>query len=260
VHEDVLLKQMIGRAMRLTLNRPRAFNALNTAMIQSLRTALDEAQANPEIRVLLLTGSGSAFCAGADLKEALSSQAPIGEPDFLQQAGDLFERISNFPKPVIAVLNGTTMAGGLELAMSADLIIASETAVVGDAHSNFGVFPGAGGAAVLPRLIPLPMAEYLLFSGKSLPAARLHQLGLVCEVHPPEKLDVAALELAEVLAAKSPAVLRRMKAVARGSADKSRADALMHERVMLREHLRSEDLREGLRAFAEKRKPVFTGR
>lgn len=260
MHEDVLLKETIGQAMRLTMNRPRAFNALNTAMILALNEALDDAQANADIRVLLLTGSGAAFCAGADLKEALGSEAPIGEPDFLQRAGDLFERISNFSKPVIAVLNGTTMAGGLELAMSADLIIATESAVIGDAHANFGVFPGAGGAAVLPRVIPLQMAQYLLFTGKTLPAERLYQLGLISEIHAPEKLGEAALALANALAQKSPAVLRRMKAVARGSADKSRADALMHERVMLREHLRSQDLQEGLQAFAEKRKPVFTGR
>lgn len=260
MQEDVLLTQAAGHVLRLQLNRPRALNALNTALVLALDQALDRAEADGEVRVLLLTGSGAAFCAGADLKEALQSEPPIGEPDFLQRAGALFERISNFSKPVIAALNGTTMAGGLELAMSADLIIASETATIGDAHANFGVFPGAGGAAVLPRLIPLQMAQYLLFTGKSLPAERLHQLGLICEVHPPERLDEGALALANAIAIKSPAALRRMKAVARASADKSRADALMHERVMLREHLRSEDLREGLQAFAEKRKPVFTGR
>ncbi len=258
--EQVLITEAIGQALRLTLNRPRAFNALNNALIEALSHALEEARINPDVRVLLLTGSGSAFCAGADLKEALLNETPLGESDFLQRAGDLFERIASFPKPVIAVLNGATMAGGLELAMSADLIIASESATIGDAHANFGVFPGAGGAAVLPRLIPLQMAEYLLLTGKSLPAARLHQLGLVCEIHAPDQLEASALELAETIAAKSPSVLRRMKAVARSSSDKSRMDALLHEQVMLREHARSCDMQEGLRAFSEKRKPVFTGR
>jgi enoyl-CoA hydratase/carnithine racemase len=99
-------------------------------------------------------------------------------------ARTLYARLRNFPKPVIAALNGITMAGGLELAMCADIVVAAESATIGDAHANFGVYPGAGGAAVLPRLIPLNMAMYLLLTGKSLSAAEMKACGLVCEVHP----------------------------------------------------------------------------
>jgi enoyl-CoA hydratase/carnithine racemase len=259
--ESVLSFEAIGSVARLTLNRPKAMNSLNLAMLTALDSALTEVSNNDELRVLLITGAGPAFCAGADLKEVLTGQSlAAGEADFLDRANVVYSRLRNFAKPVIAALNGVTMAGGLELAMCADLIVAAESATIADAHANFGVYPGAGGAAVLPRLIPLNMAMYLLFTGKSLSAAEMKACGLVCEVHPDAELGEAALKLAEHIARKSPSALRRMKAVARSSADKSRDDALLHEQVMLREHLRSFDLQEGLQAFAEKRAPQFHGR
>jgi enoyl-CoA hydratase/carnithine racemase len=257
---NVLIHETLGPVARLTLNRPKAMNALNSDLVQALSEAFDRIGQDAETRAVIVTGAGAAFCAGADLKDALQAQTPVGEPDFLDRAGALFERISAFDKPVIAALNGVTMAGGLELAMCADIIVASVDASIGDAHANYGVFPGAGGAAVLPRLLPQPTAMYLLFTGKTLPAQRLHELGLICEVHPTDRLADSALELARTIAQRSPSGLRRMKAVARATSDKTRADALLHERVMLREHLRSADMQEGLRAFAEKRAPQFTGR
>jgi enoyl-CoA hydratase/carnithine racemase len=259
--DDVLLFEILGPVARLTLNRPQAMNSLNLAILAELDRRLTEIEANGEVRVLVLTGAGAAFCAGADLKEVLAGQQlQPGEADFLDRAHVVFGRLRDFPKPVIAALNGVTMAGGLELAMCADLVVAAQSATIADAHANFGVFPGAGGAAILPRLIPLNMAMYLLLTGKSLSAADMKACGLVCEVHPDEGFADAALALAGHIARKSPVALRRMKEVARASADKTRDDALLHEQVMLRRHLRSHDLHEGLLAFAEKRAPIFQGR
>lgn len=258
---DELLLTIDGPIARLTLNRPKAMNALNLAILGQLEQRLRSLAANDDVRVLVLTGSGPAFCAGADLKEVLAgADLPPGEPDFLDRAADIFNALREFPRPVIAALNGVTMAGGLELAMCADIVLAAESAQIGDAHANFGVYPGAGGAAVLPRLVPLNVAMYLLFTGKTLSAAEMKQYGFVNEVHPDGELAAAADALARLIALKSPAALRRMKAVARHSADKPRADALLHEQVMLREHQRSWDMQEGLRAFAEKRAPEFRGR
>jgi enoyl-CoA hydratase/carnithine racemase len=258
--DQVLRVERLGPVTRLTLNRPKAMNALNSELLVALGGAI-EAAAHDETRVLLLTGSGPAFCAGADLKEVLASQSVApGELDFLDRAGQVLDALRNFPKPLIAALNGLTLAGGLELAMCADIIVAADTATVGDGHANFGVYPGGGGAALLPRLLPPQLAMYLLFTGQSLSAAQMQSHGLVSEVHPPDQLADASLQLAQTIAGKSPAALARMKAVARHSADKSAADALLHEQVMLRRHLRSADLREGLAAFAERRTPVFTGR
>lgn len=256
-----LLVEKLGPVARLTLNRPEAMNALTTEMLTALECAVDVLRADEKVRVLVITGAGKAFCAGADLKAFESAQkVQPGERDFLELAAQAFERVAAFPKPVIAALNGITMAGGLELAMCADLIVAADTARIGDGHANFGVYPGGGGASVLPRLIPLNMAMYLLFTGKLLMAADMKALGMVCEVHPADALQEAVLALAEQIASGSPIGLRRMKEVARASADKSRRDAMLHEQVMLREHLRSYDMHEGLRAFAENRAPAFKGR
>jgi enoyl-CoA hydratase/carnithine racemase len=259
--DSVLLRELFGPVARLTLNRPKAMNSLNLALLAELDGRLAELAANDEVRVLVLTGAGAAFCAGADLKEVLASrEAAPGEPDFLDRANVVYGRLRNFPKPVVAALNGVAMAGGLELAMCADLVVAAESASIADAHANFGVYPGAGGAAILPRLIPLNMAMYLLLTGQSLGAAEMKACGLVCEVHPDAALAEAALALAGRIAQKSPGALRRMKAVARHAADKTRDDALLHEQVMLREHMRSFDFAEGLQAFGEKRAPRFQGR
>jgi len=261
MNEDVLLYEVADSVACLTLNRPKAMNSLNQAILTELDRRLTEIAVNDEIRVLVLTGAGAAFCAGADLKEVLAGQKlGPGEADFLDRANVVFGRLRNFPKPVIAALNGITMAGGLELAMCADLVVAAESATIADAHANFGVYPGAGGAAILPRLIPLNMAMYLLLTGKSLSAAEMKACGLVCEVHHDEGFADAVQKLAKHIARKSPLALRRMKEVARASADKTRDDALLHEQVMLREHMRSFDFHEGLQAFGEKRAPRFQGR
>ena len=258
---DEVLAESHGAVLCVTLNRPQAMNALTGAMLAALEEAAIFTDRSDEVRVLLLTGMGKAFCAGADLKAFDAAQdVQPGEPDFLELAARAIGRVRAVRKPVIAALNGTTMAGGLELAMCADLITAADTARIGDGHANFGVYPGAGGAAVLPRLVPPQMAMYLLFTGKTVTAAQMQALGLVCEVHPAQQLQAATLALAQHVAARSPAGLRRMKEVARAAADKSLDDALLHEQVMLREHLRSADMAEGLRAFNDKRAPVFTGR
>jgi enoyl-CoA hydratase/carnithine racemase len=250
-----------GPVLRVTLHRPDAMNALTTGMIDAFAQAIRAVRDDDAIRVLVVTGAGKAFCAGADLKAFNGAQAvERGTPDFLDRAFSLFEELSTFPKPVIAALNGITLAGGLEMALCADLIVAADTARIGDAHANFGVFPGGGGASVLPRVIPLHAAMYLLFTGKAIAAAEMKSLGLVCEIYPAAEFENATLGLARQIAGRSPVALRRMKEVARAASDKSRRDALLHEQVLMRAHLRSYDMAEGLSAFSEKREPRFIGR
>lgn len=262
IEGEELLYEQRGNIAWLTLNRPQAMNSLNTAIISRFEDLLPAIESNDDIRVVVITGAGPAFCAGADLKEVLAGKdLPPGEPDLLDRVCDhVMDLLRDFPKPVIAALNGITMAGGLELTMCCDIVLASEEAKIGDAHANFGVYPGAGGAAILPRLVPHNVAKYLLFTGNTLSAKEMQTYGLVNEVVPADELESAATALAELIASKSPIALQRMKQVANASLDKSRDSALQHEQVMLRKHMRSHDMNEGLRAFSEKRTPEFQGR
>ena len=254
----VVLTEIKGSVGWLTLNRPDAMNALNREMALELGAQLERLQNDAAVRVVVLTANGRAFCAGADLKSATKPVEP-GEEDMLDIAARVFGQLRRFPKPVIAAVNGLAIAGGMELVLACDLVLAADTAKLGDAHANFGVFPGAGGAAVMPRKLPANVAKYLLFTGETLSAAQMKDFGLVNEVVAAELLSEAAQKLGEKLAEKSPAVLRRMKHVANETSDKSIDDALRDELLELRTHLRSYDMQEGLRAFMEKRKPEFKG-
>lgn len=152
--DGLILLEITNSIACLTLNR-RVKNAMNMEMLADLRLRLNEVLANDTIHVLIIIGSYFGFSAGPDLKELLSDiQERPGEPNCLDSANDVLKIVRSFPIPVIAALSGLTMGGGLELAMCADIVIAGESAKIYDAHVNYGVFPGAGGAAVLPRLIP----------------------------------------------------------------------------------------------------------
>jgi len=249
---------VVGSVGWLTMDRPAAMNSLNREMATGLTAQLNAWCNEDAVRVVVLTGNGRAFCAGADLIEAAEPPCPE-KREFLELIVEFFDTLRAFPKPVIAAVNGIALAGGLEVVLACDLVLAADSARLGDAHSNFGVFPGAGGAAILPRKVPANVARYLLFTGDSMSAAELKLHGLVNEVLPDSELKPRAQALADRLAKKSPLVLARMKRVANEAADKTAADALRHELLELRNHQRSYDVQEGLRAFAEKREPQFKG-
>lgn len=242
----------------VVLDRPEAMNSLDRDTVKAIDAQVGAWAVDPEARVLVVTARGRAFCAGADLMQAGLAQPP-GEKDLLDLIVDMFGKLRAFPKPVIAAVNGLALAGGLEIVMCCDIVIASDAAKFGDAHSNFGVFPGGGGAAILPRKIPPNVANYLLFTGDSISAAEARFHGLVNEIVAPDQLEPRARELAARLAKKSPLVLAGMKRVASTTADKSAADALAQELLECRDHGRSWDITEGLAAFREKREPQFKG-
>jgi len=249
-----------GGAMWITLNRPDALNAITPAVVSGINAALDKAQQS-DLRAVVLTGTGRAFCAGADLKfvrgEAGDDEAALGR--FLDTVLLVMNRIEAFPMPVIAALNGLTLAGGLELTLCCDLVIAARSAKLGDAHANYGLLPGGGGSVRLPRKIGPTRAKYLLYTGEFLPAEQLVSAGLVNEVVDDDLLIPATEKLVAKLVSKSPLGLRRMKALVDDGLEQPSAIALRQELLASEVHARSHDLKEGLAAFEEKRKPRFTG-
>ena len=251
--------ERVGQTEWITFQRTDQMNAISMQMLHEMTQAIENAMSDDSVRAIVLTGTGRAFCAGADLKEVAGAKHTPGEPDLLDLVDHAFGLMRNGPKPVIAAVNGLAMAGGLEMVMACDLVFAAESAQLGDAHSNFGVFPGAGGAAILPRRIGLNRAKYLLFSGENVSAREMMDWGLVNKVVPDADLRNAVQVFTDKLSDKSPAVLRRMKAVANRSLNVDETAALAEEMLNLRAHMRSWDMREGLTAFAEKRKPKFRG-
>lgn len=247
----------------ITLDRPAALNAFDRTMLDEIDSVLEALRDDDAVRVVVVTGRGRAFCAGADLG-CVASEA--NDPDgsarpFLEVVQATFGRLREFPKPVIAALNGITMAGGLELALCCDILLAAEDAPIADAHSNVGVIPGAGGCSMLPRLVGPAYAKYLVFSGETVSAADLHRVGLIARLYPADALIEGAAALAARIARKSPLALRHAKRVIdEGLREPDPAAAMRLEIAANAAYAGSRDFREGVRAFAERRQPRFEGR
>lgn len=247
----------------IRINRPQAMNSLSTEVLDGIMAGLEKARADSAVRAVVLTGTGKAFCAGADLKEILSFRGEElirGHREFLAHANAMFDAVETFPKPVISAVNGLALAGGLELILCGDLAVASETAKLGDAHANYGILPGGGGSVRLPRTVGPMMANYLFFTGDFLPASRLVACGLVNEVVPADVLETRVAELVEVIATKSPLGLARLKQLVRDGLAQEVPTALRLELLTSEAHAHSEDFVEGLTAFSEDRSPKFVGR
>ena len=260
---EELLREKLEGTLLITLHRPEALNSIGPTLLTELERVLDDCEHDPEIRCVVLTGVGRAFCAGADLK--FVHDMPAGEREaasnqFIARAMRVMTRLENLPQPVIAAVNGIATAGGMELVLCADLVIAAESARLGDGHSNYGLLPGAGASARLPRKIGLTRAKYLFFTGDLLSARDFLNAGLVNDVVPDDRLRETALGLAAKIARKSPLGLRRMKEMANEALDLTLEQGLRLELAVNASYVHSHDRNEGLAAFAERRKPMFIGR
>lgn len=248
----------------ITLNRPDALNAISATMMAELEGALDAVEDRRTLAALVITGAGRAFCAGVDLKgarERVSGDSPAeANAAFLDRLRLLLLRVEQFPAPVIAAVNGLALAGGLELVLCCDLVVAAQSAKFGDAHANYGLVPGGGSSVRLPRKVGVSRAKQLIYTGDFLPAETLADWGLVNQVVADGNLAAAVADMAAALASKSPTGLATMKRMVDRGQELGLDDALRHELALNADHAASFDRAEGLAAFAEKRKPRFEGR
>ena len=261
---DTILLERRGRVGWVTLNRPKAMNAVSLEMLDAFAAVLVEIEADAGIGVVVITGAGDAFCAGADLKSMRSftegANAEAENAGYVGRFSAAMRRLELFPKPVIAAINGVTVAGGLEMLLCCDLVIAASGVRIGDGHMRYALMPGGGSSVRLPRKVGPGMAKYLLLSGDLLPAEDLVACGLVLRMVEPGALQAEVLALAEKLAGRSPLALRRMKRLVDDGLEMPLDVALRNEVATHAAHALSDDRREGLAAFVEKRAPRFTGR
>ncbi len=246
-----------GRVGLITLNRPQALNALNSALIADLNVALATFESDTGIGCIVITGSEKAFAAGADIKEMQSkSYMDVYMGDFIGS----WERITTCRKPVVAAVAGFALGGGCELALACHMRFASENAKLGLPEVGLGIIPGYGGTQRLPRLIGLGRALELICSGRMIDAAEAHRIGLVNAVLPQADLLAHCEKVAGDIVAKGPIAVRfAMDAAIRGL-ETDLDHGLVQESVAFGLLSATEDMREGLRAFLEKRKPAFTGK
>lgn len=247
-----------GGVARITLNRPDRLNAISPELLEDLDRACAAVESDAGVRVVTLSAAGRTFCAGADLR-AVKELSPDAQrwDGFMGRWHRVFDRIEALPVPVIAGVHGLALAGGLELVLVADLVVAEEGARLGDQHANFGLVAGGGGSQRLPRLIGARRAKELMLLGGWLTAAQALAWGLVNRVVPAGTVSTAVEEMAETLAAGSGSANRTVKALVNRAFDTDLGEGLALERRLVAQHMRSADAAEGLRAFAEKRKPVF---
>ncbi len=240
-----------------TLNRPEKLNALDTEMRKELARVIEEAERS--VRVLIITGSGKAFAAGADINELLKRD-PIAAINAAKLGTELFTKIEELDIPVIAAVNGYALGGGCELAMACDIRIASEKARFGQPEINLGIIPGAGGTQRLPRLVGLGMAKKLVLTGEIIDAHEALRIGLVDEVVEQDRLMERAKEVARKIVEKSPLAIKIAKRALNASMNMPLREGLKYELSLFAILFASEDAKEGMRAFLEKRKPEFKGR
>src|SRR6476646_74530 len=256
-YENILVERR-GKVGIVTLNRPKALNALNAVLIAELGRALDDLEADPSIAAVVLTGSEKAFAAGADIKE-------MAEKTYMQAYAEDFstrgwERVAQCRKPVIAAVGGFALGGGCEVAMMCDIVIAAENAHFGQPEINLGTMPGAGGTQRLPRFVGKAKAMDLCLTGRMMDAAEAERAGLVSRIVPADKLLPEAIAVAERIAELSVPIAMMVKESVNRAFETTLAEGVRFERRLFHSTFATEDQKEGMAAFVEKRKPAFRNR
>jgi enoyl-CoA hydratase len=255
---ETLLLEAEGRIATIIINRPDKRNALNATVRRELVEALDRLRADDGVRVVVITGAGDkAFIAGADINEFAERTPAQQRATMLERT--IFDEIAAYPKPVIAMINGFALGGGCEVALACDIRIAARSAKLGQPEIKLGIIPGGGGTQRLPRLIGVGNAMRLILSGELIGAEEAAQLGLIDVLIDDDALRTRTYEIAQAMAAHSPLTLRLAKRAIRASEEMPLSAGLAHERELFITAFGSEDKKEGVAAFLEKRAPDFTG-
>jgi enoyl-CoA hydratase/carnithine racemase len=261
---DELRYEKEGSLATLTLNRPERLNAITGPMLGALSEALLDADADPEVRVVIVTGAGKGFCSGLDLKDAAAGQGIGGGVGGAVQRFDLRNApptvLHNLDKPTICALNGAAAGYGMDLALGCDIRIAADTAKLAPAFARRGVLPESGGTWLLPRLVGWAKAAEIAFTGRTLLAEECLALGLVNRVVPADLLAKEARALAEEIAANAPLAVQATKRMMRIGQDETFEANVHHVFLQLLPLFRSKDFQEGVAAFVERRAPKFEGR
>jgi len=253
---EMILVETRGGVGLITLNRPQALNALNNKLMNELMDALDMFDKNDAIGATVITGNEKAFAAGADIKEMADKSAlDMTMSDHIA----VFGRIRTIKKPVIAAVSGWALGGGCELALSCDMIIASESARFGQPEINIGVIPGAGGTQRLTRAVGKALAMEIILNDRKLTAQEALQYGLVNRVLPVSDYLNEALKLADEIASRAPLAVRAAKKMINASFESSLTDGLAEEKQTFYNLFNTEDQKEGMQAFVEKRKAEWKG-
>lgn len=255
-----LLVSVSDRIATITVNRPKSLNALTPSTMRELSAALEQIAAREDVGVALLTGAGEkAFVAGADISE-MRHMTAVQAMEFSLYGQGVLERIERLPQPVIGVINGYALGGGCELAMACDLLIAADTARFGQPEVNLGIIPGNGGTQRLPRLVGRNLAKEMVLTGEMISAQRAYEIGLVNRVVPRAELMNAAREMADRILSKGPVAVRTAKLAMNRGLDMDLSNACALESSIFAVGFSTADRAEGMAAFLEKRKAVFTGK
>mgnify|MGYP000896863621 FL=1 len=243
----------------VTLNRPKALNALNDELIRELSIVMDAIRVDDEVQAVIITGGERAFAAGGDIAFMANADTLQAE-EFVEAIRVAFDKIDHLDKPVIAAISGLALGGGSELALTCDVRIAAEGAAIGQPEINLGIIPGAGGTQRLTRIVGPGWAKYLVMTGLSIDTDTALKIGLITAVVPKEQLMDEAKKIARIMAAKSPLAMKAAKRCFNVGMNIDLPSALTYEIKTWASLFSTEDQKEGMKAFLEKRRPVYKGR